>query len=80
VNTATKDTSHIIGRSPDRLTLEEQFRLAGKCIALEIYSPETLPFRLIEAIGDSIADCVRALVAKGRDPKQFEYRLLPLPY
>ncbi len=62
-----------LGRSPDRLTLEERQTLAGKFVALEIYTPEALPLRRIEAIGDSLADCVRMLKARGLDPTQFEF-------
>ncbi len=58
-------------RSPDRLTLEERAALVGKYVALEIYSPDTLPLRRIEAIGDSLADCVRMLQSRGLDPTRF---------
>ena len=74
------DPSRAIGRSPDRLTLGERLALAGKLVALEIYSPETLPLRRIEAIGDSIADCLRTLQARSLDPARFEFSLLPSPY
>jgi hypothetical protein len=69
-----------IGRSPDRLSLEERNQLTGKYIALEIYTPETLPLRRIEAIGDSIADCVRMLKSRGLEPARFEFSRLPPPY
>jgi hypothetical protein len=75
---AVKDVSRVLGRNPDRLTLAERQALAGKYIALEIYSPETIPLRRIEAIGDSIADCARTLKSRGLDPTQFEFsRLTP---
>jgi hypothetical protein len=77
---AAKDPSQAIGRNPDRLTVEERLALAGKFIALEIYSPETLPLRRIEAIGKTIDDCVRTLQARGLDPRQFEFTILPWPY
>jgi hypothetical protein len=70
----------VLGRSPDRLTLTERLALAGKTIALEIYTPETLPLRRIEAIGDSIEECIRQLVQRGLDPKSFEFTHLPPPY
>jgi len=78
--TATrKDASQAIGRSPDQLTLTERARFAGMFIALEIYTPESIPLRRIEAIGDSIDDCVRTLKARGLDPLRFEYsRLAPM--
>ena len=73
-------TAQAIGRNPDQLTLPERAALAGKFVALEIYSPETLALRRIEAIGDSIADCVRLLKTRGLDPTHFEYSLLKAAY
>lgn len=69
-----------IGRSPDDLTLEERLKLAGKYIAMEIYTPAALPFRRIEAIGDSLPDCLRMLKGRGLDPGLFEFTRLPAPY
>jgi hypothetical protein len=77
---AAKDVSRAIGRNPDRLTLPERLALAGKYVALEIYSPETIPLRRIEAIGDSMAECVRLLKSRGLDPLTFEFTRLPPPY
>ena len=77
---AGKDFRYAIGRSPDHLSLEERFALVNKYIALEIYTPDALPVRRIEAIGDSAAECIQQLVARGLDPARFEFsRLLP-PY
>jgi hypothetical protein len=60
------------------LSLEERAALAGKFIALEIYTPDALPLRRIEAIGDSIEQCVKMLQDRGLDPRKFEYsRLAP---
>lgn len=75
-----KDMERAIGRSPDRLTLEERIQLAGKYIALEVYSPETLPLRRIEAIADSLDECVRMLKARGLDPSRFEFTRMAPPY
>ena len=77
---AAKDQELAIGRSPDRLNLEERLRLTGKYIALEFYSPETLPMRRIEAIGDSIEECVKMLKSRGLDAGRFEYSRLAPPY
>jgi len=77
---AGKDPRRAIGRSPDRLSLEERLALTGKYIALEIYTPDDLPLRRIEAIGDSIADCVRQLTDRGLDPVRFEFSRLSPPY
>jgi len=77
---AAKDPKQAIGHSPDALTLEERLALTGKIIALEIYNPDTLPLRRIEAIGDSAADCVSQLRARGLDPANFEFSRLGPPY
>jgi len=74
--TTASNAQRAIGRSPDRLTLEERTALLGKYIALEIYSPATLPLRRIEAIGDSLAECVKMLQSRGLDPTQFEFSQL----
>ena len=78
--TAAKDPARALGRNPDRLTLPERLALAGKYVALEIYSPETIPLRRIEAIGDSVAECMRTLRSRGLDPQQFEFTRLAPPY
>ncbi len=75
-----KNLENAIGRSPERLTLEERLAFAGKCIALEIYTPQNLALRRIEAIGDSPVDCIRMLRARGLNPAAFEFSRLPAPY
>jgi hypothetical protein len=77
---AARDPQKAIGRSPDRLNLDERHALTGKFIALEIYTPDDLPLRRIEAIGDSMEDCVRQLGARGLDPLRFEFSRLGPPY
>ena len=78
--TAAEDYQRLIGRAPDRLPLEDRIQFAGKYIALEVYSPEAAPLVRIEAIGNSLADCVRMLKGRGLDPGNFEFRRLPPPY
>jgi len=75
-----KDPKQVIGRAPEALTLEERLALTGKLIALEIYSPATLPLRRIEAIGDSVDECIDQLTARGLDPINFEFSRLEPPY
>lgn len=77
---AAKDPQRALGRSPDRLTLDERHALTGKYVALEVYTPEALPLRRIEAIGDTVQDCIRQLAARGLDPLQFEFTRLSPPY
>ncbi len=69
-----------LGRSPEELSLDERVHLTGKFIALEMYTPQALPMRRIEAIGDSLGECVRVLKARGLDPALFEFSRLPAPY
>jgi len=76
---AAIDPAQAIGRAPEKLTPAERNALTGKYVAFEVYTPETLPFRRIEAIGDSVEECVRTLKARGLDPRRFEFsRLGPL--
>ena len=77
---AAKDPRQALGRNPDRLTLNERTALAGKMIALEIYTPEALPLRRIEAIGDTTEACVRMLQERRLDPRRYEITRLPPPY
>jgi hypothetical protein len=77
---AAKDAGRVLGRNPDRLTPAERLALAGKYIALEIYSPDTIPLRRIEAIGSSLAECLGTLKSRGLDARQFEFTRLAPPY
>lgn len=77
---AAKDPGRVLGRNPDRLSVAERLSLAGKYVALEIYSPETIPLRRIEAIGDSLAECLRTLRSRGLDSRHFEFSRLAPPY
>ncbi len=73
------DPQQALGRAPEALTLAERNALIGKYIALEIYTPGSLPLRRIEAIGDSVDECMRQLEARGLDSRRFEFtRLTPL--
>jgi hypothetical protein len=75
-----KMTASVIGQSPDQLTPQTRLELAGKYVALEIYTPENLALRRIEAIGDTIEECLRMLKSRGLDPKNFEFTLLAPPW
>ena len=68
------------GRSPEDLSLEERRALAGSWIALELYSPQTVPLKQIRAIAGSVAECAAALRREGLDPAKFEYTMLKQPY
>lgn len=75
----TLDTK-AIGRAPEQLTPAEAIALAGKFVALELYSPETTPLRRIQAIGDSPEDCIRELRGRGLDPRHHEFTRLKAPF
>ena len=77
---ADRDPRQAIGRAPERLSLEERLALNGKFIALEIYTPQDLPLRRIEAIGDTPEECLRQLAARGLDATLFELTRLTPPY
>ena len=65
-----------MGRVPDQLSLTERRELAGTWIAIEVYSPITLPLRRIAASGDSVAVCLQQLKNQGLDPAHFEFSQL----
>jgi hypothetical protein len=73
-------TAEAIGRSPEQLSLEARSALTGKFVALEIYTPENLAPRRIEAVGDSAVDCARTLKGRGLDPLKFEFVQLRAAY
>jgi hypothetical protein len=69
-----------IGRPLDSLTLKERWQFAGYWVALELYSPERLPLRTIEALAPSAKECAEQLQARGLDPARFEFSALSQPY
>lgn len=73
----TLSLESLIGEPVERLTPPQRNAISGKWVAFEIYSPETLPLKRIEALGDSSADCIRQLVARGLDPSAFEFQIVP---
>jgi hypothetical protein len=68
------------GRYPEQLSIAELTALEGHVVALEMYTPETLPLRRIEAIGETAEDCITQLTARGLDPRRFEYTTLKTAY
>lgn len=74
------DPKAYVGRSLDRLSLNEREALVGKYVAREIYTPKTLPLQRIEALGDSVAECVALLRHQGKDPLRCEFFRLNPPY
>ena len=77
---AKLDKQSYIGQSIERLPLDVREALAGKHIAREIYTPETLPLQRIEAIADTLPQCVDILRQRGLDPMNYEFVCLSPPY
>jgi hypothetical protein len=69
-----------VGRPVDSLTLKERWQLAGFWVALEIYTPDRLPLRTIEALAPSATECAAQLQHRGLDATRFEFSALPQPY
>ena len=74
------DLSKFIGRALDGLPLADRWKLSGFWIATELYSPQRLPLRVMEAIGANARDCIDQLQGRGLDPTRFEYAPVPQPY
>lgn len=70
----------LIGQPMDGLSLADRWKFSGVWVALEIYTPQTLPLRTIEAVGGSAAECIQNLVSRGLDANRFEFIPLPQPY
>jgi hypothetical protein len=74
------DLSKFVGRSWERLTLDERELLYGSYIGREMYSPRALPLQRIEALADSVEACVAMLKQRGLDPLNFEFVRIDPPY
>ncbi len=70
----------MIGRSPDSLSLTECQALAGKVAAFQVYTPQNLAQRRIEAIGNSAEECIAFLASRGLDPADFEFTRFRGPF
>jgi hypothetical protein len=69
-----------MGLAPERLKPGELRELNGLWAAFELYSPKTLPLRVIEALGATPAECEAALARRGLDPRKFEFVPLRAPF
>ena len=77
---AGKDLQKFVGQSFDGLRLADRWSLSGYWIATELYSPQRLPLRIIQAVGESARDCIDQLRQRGLDPARFEFEPVPQPY
>ncbi len=76
---AMSNLEQFVGRAPDRLTLAERETVVGKVIAMEIYSPKNLALQRIEAMADSVEECVAQLRRRARDPLNYEFTRMNPP-
>ena len=70
----------LIGSAPDRLDLRTREETVGKVIAMQVYAPSNLALQRIEAIGDSVGECVSQLRERGLDPLAHEFSRLNPPF
>ena len=77
---AAQDFRNLVGMAPDRLDLATREATVGKVIALQLYSPQNLALQRIEAIGDSVGECVAQLRERGLDPLDYEFSRLNPPF
>ncbi|HBY59912.1 MAG TPA: hypothetical protein DEH78_08815 [Solibacterales bacterium] len=76
----TTNESLLLGRAPEQLSLDERRAFAGWWVALELYSPATLPERTIAAAAPGAAACLKRLHDRGRDPRKFELTVIQPPF
>lgn len=77
---AIEDLAEFVGRPFEGLSLSERWRLSGAWIALERYSPERLPLRIMEAVAATVQGCVEQLRVRGLDPSRYEFQAVEQPY
>ena len=70
----------LIGQPMDGLSLADRWKFSGVWVALEVYTPQRLPLRTIEAVGGSASECIQQIVSRGLDANRFEFIPLPQPY
>ncbi len=71
---------NLIGMAPDRLDLATRDATVGKVIALKIYSPQNLALQRIQAVGETVQECVAQLRERGLDPLEHEFSRLNPPF
>jgi hypothetical protein len=74
------DHTQVIGRALESLTLDQRYALANKWLAWQIYTPQTLPLRRIEAVGETQMECIQQLAARGVDPRECELEFCKPPF
>ncbi len=80
MKTEIVDLAQFVGRPFEGLSLSERWRLSGAWIAMERYTPERLPLRVMEAVAPSAAGCIEQLRVRGLDPVRYEYQAMEQPY
>lgn len=76
----TEELARFVGRPFEGLSLSERWRLSGAWIAMERYTPERLPLRVMEAVASTAAECIEQLKVRGLDPARYEFQAMEQPY
>lgn len=77
---AAKNLSDLVGKAPDQLDLPTREAVAGKYVAMRVYTPQNLALQRIEAAGESVRECVAQLKERGLDPLEYEFSQLNWPF
>jgi len=77
---STASTAALLGKPIDGLTAAERWKNAGVWVAIELYTPQSMPLRQIAAAGASAEECLAELSGRGLDPTRFEFVPLGQPY
>lgn len=75
-----ENLAQFVGRPFEGLSLSERWRLSGAWIAIERYTPERLPLRVVEAVAPNAAGCIEQLRVRGLDPARYEFQAMEQPY
>ncbi|MBV9082732.1 MAG: hypothetical protein JOZ62_08665 [Acidobacteriaceae bacterium] len=78
-HSSNHDVNKLVGSLLDGLSLADRRTLTGFWIAIELYSPDRLPLRKIEAVGADPSKCIEQLRTRGLNPARFEFELITDP-
>ncbi len=58
---------------PERLSVGRFTALVGCVATVELYTPDSAPFRRIEAIAETAKECMAGLAGRRLDTRRFEW-------
>ena len=74
---AALDPTLYVDKVLEGLPLKQRAQLTNAWIATQLYSPERLPLRTIEAIGPTLRDCIVDLQRLGHNAALYFFELVP---